>query len=97
MESIGKTVTVRKRVEVEQDIQADRFRLDVLHVNFQTHEVSLEYHLGARDGSLVGRTRFVTLNPAITPEGKETDNWDKIIDGDGLDLGRVRDLLKEVL
>lgn len=97
MEEIGRTVTVRERVEVEKDVSADRFRLDVLHVNFQTHEVSLEYHLGAPDGSLVGMTRFATLNPAVSPEGTETDNWNEIIDGGGLDLRKVKDLLKEVL
>ncbi len=97
MEEIGRAVTVRERVEVLQDFQADRFRLDVLHVNFQTREISLEYHLGAPDGSLVGRTRFATLNPVVSPEGAETDNWDVIIDDDSLDLGKVKDLLKEVL
>jgi hypothetical protein len=97
MDEIGRTVTVRERVEVEREIAADRFRLDAVHVNLQTREVSLEYHLGGADGSLVGRTRFVTLNPLVSPEGDVTDNWDSIVKGDSLDLGRVKDLLREVL
>ena len=97
MEEIGRVVTVRERVEVEKDTPADRFRLDVLHVNLQTREVSLEYHLGTADGSLVGGTRFVTLTPRTSPEGTVTDNWDSIVDGDSLDLGAVKDLLREVL
>ena len=97
MDEIGRTVTVRERVEVERDIPADRFRIDALHVNLQTREVSLEYHLGAADGSLVGKTRFLTLNPVVSPEGIVTDNWDSIVSGDSLDLGVIKDLLREVL
>jgi hypothetical protein len=97
MEEIGRTVTVRERVEIEKDIAADRFRLDALHVNFQTREVSVEYHLGAADGSLIGKTRVVTLSPILGPEGETTDNWDAIIKADSLDLVRIRTLLKEVL
>jgi len=97
MEEIGRTVTVRERVEVEKDIEADRFRLDALHVNFQAREVSVEYHLGAANGSLVGKTRFVTLSPVLSPEGAATDNWDTLVRADSIDLGAIMALLKEVL
>jgi hypothetical protein len=97
VEEIGRTVTVRERVEVEKDIAADRFQLDALRVNFQTREVSLEYHLGAADGSLVGATRFATLSPRVSPEGVLTENWDEIVRADSLDLGAVKALLREVL
>ena len=97
MEEIGRTVTVRERVEVEKEIEADRFRLDALHVNFQAREVSVEYHLGVADGSLVGGTRIAALSPIVSPEGETADNWDAIVKSDSLDLGKIMALLKEVL
>ena len=97
MEDIGHTVTVREQVVQERQFQATKFRLDALHLNPQTHELSLEYHLCDADGELIGATRHITLNPATTVEGETADRWDLLVHNDKLDLSIVKSIFKEMI
>jgi hypothetical protein len=97
MEEIGRIITVREQVVEERDFQAARFRLDTLHVNILTHEVSLEYHLCDASGELIGCTRYMTLNPPTTIEGETIDRWNQIVQEDKLDLRLVKSIFKEII
>jgi len=97
MDELGRTVAVYEQVVEEKEFQATGFRLDALHVNPFTHEVSLEYHLCEADGDLIGCTRHITLNPSVRIEGELSDRWDEFVRDDMLDLSVVKSIFREMV